>query len=598
MASLFTPPFLDVGGGLNPADGSKLFFNVVGSNVDKDTYTTAAATSGTEHSNPVIADSKGVFPAIYITGDYDWVLQDKNSVQRNTGSVSEFATTANSAFDKNFATLTLAKADPNIIAGDAVNLAERTTGNGGGGMWNVIAGTGTANTYNIVAHDTLSLSFVLRVGNSVDPKLFGAVFDDSADDSGAIQACFTYAGENNCRVDLPAGISRFTGILIDADWQGLTIRGAGHRRSVVGTGATTLRNNGTGYMFNMTGDGTCTGLTMQDFSFHQVDATSGGFFESDNASGSLYTDKNSMSFWTLQRFEWVLTNPASKLININAASFTNCKFESHFGSVALFSSVSPYYINCMAPGSYFNNDFNNWFVNNAITGSISTSPMVRMIDNSGGATCGVSSFRNLVFEHAAEGGAMHLTGCRASTFQNIFTDDSGTPNAHCIHLDTSAVAGSLDSAFNTFLNCKSVQGDATWKDIYIESSGTGSQTTLIDCVLGRVDIEGNSYMNVGSNIVVDYSTTKPITLKSGTITNPSGNVNPDIAHGLSAVIATGSSVVVTFTNAFSSTPTVIASHAAATARDGVVRVSGVSTTGFTVHNDASVSTQAYWCAMS
>jgi hypothetical protein len=74
----------------------------------------------------------------------------------STGSAAEFTKV------KNFLTLTLSKADTGLLAGDAANLKERTTGNGGGAMWDVIAGTGTANTYNIVAHDTLNLSLVLR----------------------------------------------------------------------------------------------------------------------------------------------------------------------------------------------------------------------------------------------------------------------------------------------------------------------------------------------------------------------------------------------------------------------------------------------------
>jgi hypothetical protein len=62
----------------------------------------------------------------------------------------------------NRATLAAATADTTIKAGDAINLAERTTGNGGGAMWDVIAGTGTANGLDKVAHDTLSLTFVQR----------------------------------------------------------------------------------------------------------------------------------------------------------------------------------------------------------------------------------------------------------------------------------------------------------------------------------------------------------------------------------------------------------------------------------------------------
>ena len=140
MASLLPQLFLDSGAGLTPSDGALLHFNVVGSGTDKDTFPTAAATPGTENTNPVVANSKGVFPPIYISGAYDWVLQDKNSVQQNTGTVDEFQTTGGAAVVKNFATLAAAVADTNLVwdatasKGDALNIAERTTGNGGGAM--------------------------------------------------------------------------------------------------------------------------------------------------------------------------------------------------------------------------------------------------------------------------------------------------------------------------------------------------------------------------------------------------------------------------------------------------------------------------------
>ena len=203
MASLMSPPYMDVGAGLTPADGAKLYFYVVGSATPKDSYTTAAATVA--HANPLIADAKGVFPAIYLSGDYDWVLQDKNSVQRNTGSVSEFATASNSVFDKNFATLALAKADHNIISGDAVNLKERTTGNGGGGMWDVIAGTGTANGVDIVAHDTLDLSLVLRINGAVYPLPLGAVSDGVTNAIAVLDRMVILAQTYSLPIDLQSG---------------------------------------------------------------------------------------------------------------------------------------------------------------------------------------------------------------------------------------------------------------------------------------------------------------------------------------------------------------------------------------------------------
>jgi len=49
----------------------------------------------------------------------------------------------------------------------AVNMKERITGNGGGAMWDAIAGTGSANGIDVVAHSTLDLSLVLRTFTGV-----------------------------------------------------------------------------------------------------------------------------------------------------------------------------------------------------------------------------------------------------------------------------------------------------------------------------------------------------------------------------------------------------------------------------------------------
>jgi hypothetical protein len=197
MASLFTPPYFDVGAGITPADGALLNFYVVGSGTRKNTFPTAAATAGTEHENPVPADALGVFPAIYLVGDYDWVLDYKTGGQVNTGSVSEFATVANSTFIKNFATLAAAIADPNLVVDDALNLEERSEGNGGGAMWDVVllssvtVSTGAPTIGNVVAWGANSgagtdLAFVLREG-ALDGSRWGADKVNSTDSTAAIE---------------------------------------------------------------------------------------------------------------------------------------------------------------------------------------------------------------------------------------------------------------------------------------------------------------------------------------------------------------------------------------------------------------------------
>jgi len=79
MATLFTLPFADVGQGIVPSDGAKLYFYAFGTSTPKDTYTTSALS--TPNSNPVEADADGLFPAIWLSGMYSATLKDKNGVQ-------------------------------------------------------------------------------------------------------------------------------------------------------------------------------------------------------------------------------------------------------------------------------------------------------------------------------------------------------------------------------------------------------------------------------------------------------------------------------------------------------------------------------------
>jgi len=116
-------------------------------------------------------------------------------------------------FVHNFTTLADAIASTKILAGDSVNLKERTTGNGGGAMWDIVlASSVTANTYNIVAcTGVASLALVLRVGTVANVKQFGAVGDGVVDDTAAIQAALDYSA--SACVNVPKGTYKITAAL-------------------------------------------------------------------------------------------------------------------------------------------------------------------------------------------------------------------------------------------------------------------------------------------------------------------------------------------------------------------------------------------------
>ena len=77
MSSRFILPFADVGSGIKPSSGAKLFFFETDGVTPKDTFSDQLTTP-TPNANPVIADSNGVFSDIYIVGQYKVDLQNKN----------------------------------------------------------------------------------------------------------------------------------------------------------------------------------------------------------------------------------------------------------------------------------------------------------------------------------------------------------------------------------------------------------------------------------------------------------------------------------------------------------------------------------------
>ena len=98
-----------------------------------------------------------------------------------------------------------------IFAGAALNLKERSTGNGGGAMWDVVdASTVTPNTYNIVqCVGVASLALVLRVVANINIRQFGAVGLVGVDDYLPIKAAIE-TGQN---ILIPQGTFEISGWL-------------------------------------------------------------------------------------------------------------------------------------------------------------------------------------------------------------------------------------------------------------------------------------------------------------------------------------------------------------------------------------------------
>lgn len=185
------------GQNLTPEDGAQLFFKVIGQGIDgtnKDTFTIEALTPGLENTNPVIADATGLFEEIWLDGDHDVFLQDKNGFQlwgpetvRNLAELSD-----QDRIVPELTTVTMAaNTKKKYAVGDVAQTAEFTTGLGaeGGGTYDAVLTSGvTPNTFNIIIGTAdASISFVLRLVN-FNIMQIGANGDGIVDNTAIAQA--------------------------------------------------------------------------------------------------------------------------------------------------------------------------------------------------------------------------------------------------------------------------------------------------------------------------------------------------------------------------------------------------------------------------
>lgn len=213
MASRFiTPVFQAIDGKGKALPGAKLdFFEPGSSTTRKNTFSDEALL--TKNANPVLADGAGIFPNIYGDSEYRVVLKDsKNRQQWERKNVrldvlndSDFDINGGVILTKNgtdavfnFNTLNAAVISTNLADGQALNVKERTEGNGGGALWDVVlSSTVTENTFDIVqATGVSTLSLVLRTDGIKNAKQMGAVgdyvatTDTGTDDTLAMQNLF------------------------------------------------------------------------------------------------------------------------------------------------------------------------------------------------------------------------------------------------------------------------------------------------------------------------------------------------------------------------------------------------------------------------
>ena len=181
----FNLPFADVGSGIRPADGALLFFFKAGTSDPKDTFSDEFGV--TPNSNPVVANSVGVFSDIWLDGSYKVVLEDKNNVQQ-----WEADPVRSELLDVEISqTITELRAITGALAQTVVKVLGHTTiGDGGAGDFYFDgASSQTDDDGTIIQPDEGGVGRWIRIFNGdVDVRWFGAVNDSVTDSILQIQA--------------------------------------------------------------------------------------------------------------------------------------------------------------------------------------------------------------------------------------------------------------------------------------------------------------------------------------------------------------------------------------------------------------------------
>jgi hypothetical protein len=232
--SRFVLPYADVGAGIRPSSGAKLFFYASGTSTFKSTFTDA--TGSTANTNPVIANANGVFPAIFLDGIFNIALKDSNDVQIYTadpvysGSFTSpvFATVAAMVASSPVA---IDGFNGNLSVGMFVSVVDYATGNNSGVLFGsiVAGGTGTADggSYVDLANGNQWKQNFSRNGVSV--KQFGAVGDGATNIKAVVQAIHDYLPSSGGIIKFDPGYTFYIGSSILITKSNITIEAKGSK---------------------------------------------------------------------------------------------------------------------------------------------------------------------------------------------------------------------------------------------------------------------------------------------------------------------------------------------------------------------------------
>lgn len=494
--------FFDANG--NPLVGGKLYSYAAGTTTPLATYT--GNTTTTANTNPVILNSRGEAGVWLSSSYYKLKLTDSNDVEIWTvDNVGGFATMAD------------------LTAAIAALTASLASSSGSSMIGFIQAGTSAvATTAQAKMRETISV------------KDFGAVGDDTHDDTTNIQAAINYANTIGGDVYFPAGIYKIT--------NGLTINNSGDtadtfKASMYGDSSSSARIHGMAGSYDML---TITGGTGAGVESHQV--IRGLFFVKEDYVGYCIGGDN-LAFLSLEDVSCFNGAYSFYATDVLSSVFYNCVFrQATIGMRAEYTNFS--YPNALTMvGCVVGNsrDAGIWIVggttfnmfggsveSNGIDGSSATKFGV-LLNNSGVQGSVSGNFSGVYFENnvgtadiwlanSAQPAAASISGCSfariSSTYyvtNNIYVETSGAGITQSV-----SVAGCGFKYFNTYvpnsgrkyINSSSTSGGVStvaWSGCVFQSA------TETPTITNEIQLTGG-----GGGFVTAVTGTAPVVSSGGT----------------------------------------------------------------------------------
>ena len=464
---------------------------------------------------------------------------------------------------KYFDTVALATADTTLAVGDVVIIEERASG-----VFNVISGTGTANTYNIIAHDTLSLSLELRGAARVSLKSCGLVDGGVVSSFSALQAAVdafdSFVVDGNFLIDGDVTLTsdkEFFGII------GNQFLGTGSERFDVSNDASTLFN---GVKFNNMGNvfyisGNVDSLEMVDCEFSGGDQV---FFRS--------ADTNSInSFRAINNY----IHDCEKGIFIQQETLSNVHIEANRFENLSTAETQNAAIRVGDDVADATPDRKRFFISNNIINGVHTT-------TNSSRSWGISAFGDRVIitgniveditTNDAEGGEGIYTKCRYGTVAHNSLLNAGDTTQGAITIKgrtrsdavTATLGWSMSVINNKILstNAKISAGIYSSTDDCIISENTIEGVKLNAIVLGggdydNVSVTNNTMLNIAYNTAIN-------------VVNDGSNINisDNLLDGLTDPDASATSYFLQVQSGSTATDGI-------TIRDNRINITSTSTTG-------------------